>query len=256
MFNNSKLIMFKSINPGNTLSMVIFDNDTLIVIDGNFGNDSIALNKYLESLHRPIDYWIITHTHCDHIGSITLALEEKKLDIRNIVENVPSRDITLKLSDQGEYYLNIVNKFYDGIESYKGNIIHPELKEYTFGTFKFTFFKNGIYGTTNDLNDYSMVFKVKIEDKTCLVTSDLTTEGSNILLKEYGDNLKSDFVTISHHGFGGASNEFYDRVSPSIALWPCMENGFNCEQATRIKNLLNEKIIPSFKTFEGDIVLE
>ena len=78
------------------------------------------------------------------------------------------------------------------------------------------------YGTTiiEEYNDASAISRVTVNDQTILFLGDHTEDPSQITMSMYGDALKSDMVTVAHHGMSGAEFEFYELVQPSIVFWP------------------------------------
>jgi hypothetical protein len=65
-----------------------------------------------------------------------------------------------------------------------------------------------------------MVFRVEVGGQTLLFLGDAHISQGNQLVAKYGDDLKSDFVQMSHHGQGGVSKEVYGVIAPTVCLWP------------------------------------
>ena len=49
---------------------------------------------------------------------------------------------------------------------------------------------------------------------------DCSAESDKVLVRRYGDYIKSDVVQISHHGHSGTSPQFYRNVNAECALFP------------------------------------
>lgn len=47
------------------------------------------------------------------------------------------------------------------------------------------------------------------------------------LPKLYSKAWKSDFVQVTHHGYGGGTDELYDLISPTYAMWPTAQYFFH-----------------------------
>ena len=71
----------------------------------------------------------------------------------------------------------------------------------------------------NSVNNSSLVFRVTMEGKTCMVFADAMKKASTYLYNLYGSTLKSDIMQVPHHGAGTASWEVYSATDPSICLW-------------------------------------
>lgn len=78
------------------------------------------------------------------------------------------------------------------------------------------------YGTTiiEEYNDASAVSRITVNDQKILFLGDHTEDPSLITMSMYKEDLKSDMVTVAHHGMSGAEFEFYELVQPSVVFWP------------------------------------
>ena len=77
-------------------------------------------------------------------------------------------------------------------------------------------------GTTiiEEYNDASIVTRITVNNQKMLFLGDHTEDPSIISMSMYQEELKSDIVTVAHHGMSGAEIEFYELVQPSIVFWP------------------------------------
>ena len=65
-----------------------------------------------------------------------------------------------------------------------------------------------------------MVFKLYGNSESILFTSDIQAEKlGNEIIKNFRDELKSDYLQVPHHGNSKISNEFYDLVNPKEAIF-------------------------------------
>ena len=60
---------------------------------------------------------------------------------------------------------------------------------------------------------------------TMMSTGDAYIHGGRWMCAMYGSALKSDMVTVSHHGGAGLEKAFYAFVSPRAVLWPHLRSG-------------------------------
>lgn len=257
IFENTNLILFGNKGHLPSCGLAIYNDKTLIMVDGGYGSDGQIIISFLKELNRPIDYWIITHSHADHFTSFSYAIDEG-LEIKNVIHDLPSEEFTLPLSSPSEICQNGIKKFYKQLSEFKGNIINPELKTYQLGDFRFEFLKLGTGLSETDLNSNSLVFSVILENKKLLCLADLNNIDSLKLLEDYkgSGKLKSDIVVVSHHGIGGANVKLYKEVKPSIALWPTVERFYNNDEEItikEIKDLFSKTKVDSIKAFETEI---
>ena len=75
-------------------------------------------------------------------------------------------------------------------------------------------------------NDLSIIIKMTYQGSSMLWLGDMCEIPSTSCVKMYGDFLKSDAMQVSHHGWGAATPEFYDRVKPTVLFWNNSEFGF------------------------------
>ncbi len=91
--------------------------------------------------------------------------------------------------------------------------------------------EKGIYDINKDKVDgniETMVVRAKIGGQTLLLNGDTTVTNINEMCKRYGDELKSDIMTVPHHGHNrnsyrarNSTKEFYTLIDPETVLWPC-----------------------------------
>ena len=63
------------------------------------------------------------------------------------------------------------------------------------------------------------MFRLTLGGQTVLFLGDLGIEAGEKLLSLYGDELKSDFVQMAHHGQNGVDKSVYQAVAPKGCLW-------------------------------------
>ena len=187
-------IYFIDVGQGDS-TLIITPTNKKILIDsggaetGNFDVGKSTLFPYL--LDRGIttlDYICISHFDSDHCDGSKYLLENMK--IKNIV-----------LSKQYESTENF-EKIISLAEESKVNIIKVEegdiLKIDKFVRFRIFSPPKEL---TDDINDNSIVMKLEYNNFSCLFTGDISQEIEKKLVKEYGNNLKSDILKVSHHRF-------------------------------------------------------
>ena len=64
-----------------------------------------------------------------------------------------------------------------------------------------------------------MMFKLSGQDKSMLFCADVTGRLYNKITDKYGDELKADYLQVSHHGIGGTMPADFDLlVDPEVAF--------------------------------------
>ena len=243
-------IYFIDVGQGDS-TLVITPTNRKILIDsggsesGNFDVGESTLFPYL--LDRGInslDYICISHFDSDHCQGFIYLLNNMK--IKNII-----------LSKQYE----ATNNFEDiiGIAKKKkinilqveaGDILH--IDKYT---------KIEILHPSkeleSDINDNSIVMKLKCFRTSVLFTGDISENIENKLVEKCSNTLKADILKVAHHGSKtSSSKDFIEVVKPKIALIGVGKNNKfghpNSEVLEKLNNI-NSKI---FRTdLNGEIIL-
>ena len=193
----------------------------LIVVDGGWTEDAKSVRAVINELGGHVDAWILTHPHQDHIGAFnSLYKDLDGIEIENIYTvdmaspeeciQVASWDsvnayndfLALNISDITYLYagdkLEICGLDFEIISAYDENV--KKLSK-------------------DFLNDGSMIFKVTNNMESMLFCADVGISMSDFLVEKWGDSLKTDYLQMAHHGFGGLSDTFYQKVSPNIAFF-------------------------------------
>lgn len=77
-----------------------------------------------------------------------------------------------------------------------------------------------------NMNDTSLVIKMSYKGSSVLWLGDMGVVPGDSCIQMYSEQLKCDAVQVSHHGWGSASEEFFNLLSPKILLWNNSEFGF------------------------------
>lgn len=222
--------------------IIKLDNGEFIIIDsGKQGTkDKNKIYNALTELNDGrqdivIAAWIFTHFHQDHIGGFLDLLEIEdymaRITIKSIIYNPPERFfIDASISHSKGDLSNIIRW-----PGYIEKLIAGGTKMYQARTGQIFRFGNAeieILGTFDDLapfykridesNHTSVHFIVSIEGQRLVYVGDATSPQLLLTAKRYGDYLKSDFVQISHHGFGdgGRDPAFYMCVDAPVVFHP------------------------------------
>ena len=200
---------------------------SFVIVDGGWSYDTDTLYNWLSQNNKRRDgkilirAWIITHPHEDHYGNFESFASKyaNNVTLEYFVANLGG-DLSGKLHAHSNP--NCVRRIYAAVSIFERSqntkYIVPQVGQIMyFGEMKLEFLhtQERLYPDyrTTDGNDYSLVFKAVFANKTFLMTGDAYPQpASSDLVAVYGNYLKSDYVQAPHHGMGGTSTTFYDKV--------------------------------------------
>ena len=219
--------------------VIILEDGSFLIYDGGDNGAEkdymdVLYNKLKELNKRPdgkivIAGWFVTHIHVDHYGALYAFLEKygSEITLEQLYTNTmaycssyntvsPDR----RLQTNFDYLKSKVDGGFDFVETHTG------MKFYV---------RNAlieIIHTCDDVfpqqihyfNDTSIVWKMTVGGQASMWTGDIADFGCRAMCDKYDDFLKCDIVQVSHHGFIGATVEFYKKVGADIAFWPIAEH--------------------------------
>lgn len=196
-------------------------DDNLIIIDGGWAENEEDVRQVIADNGNKVDAWILTHPHPDHIGAFNRILSDPQgIEIKQIYA-----------SDMDYDYYNKHKKEWDGFEVYE------EFLDLTEGADNLQYLYEGdeleieglnvlvLHSANNESpdppNDDSLILKMSGDEESILFTGDVGKSRNEYILENHKDDLKADYLQMSHHGNGGLSDEIYALVSPKIAFADC-----------------------------------
>lgn len=225
---NNESILLTQLKPNSSKQMMGYiletsDNKT-VVIDGGTEEDAENLINWINKQGGKVDAWFITHPHIDHIGAFMNIVENTEIPIENIYLSINELDWYKQYEPSR---INEIEKFFNILNNSR---ISQNIHEATLGqNIEIDNIRFEILGVKNPeiiqnaVNNSSMVIKMYVSNKTVLFLGDTGEESGEKLLKEQGENLKSDIVQMAHHGQNGVTEDVYKVINPSICLWPTPE---------------------------------
>ena len=236
--NNLKITY---LDVGQADSILIEENNEYMLIDAGNNEDGPYLVNYFKSLGiEKFEYVIGTHAHEDHIGGM---------------------DDIIKNFSIGTFYMPEVltttktfEDVLDALEEKQVAFNSTEIdKSFTFAdtTIETLYIDNN----SKDLNDSSIVLRLKHVTNTFLFTGDASTKVEKKLLDK---NIQSDVLKVGHHGSSySTSKAFLDKVNPTYAIISVGENNTYKHPQDEIIKRLENKNIKIYRTDEsGSIVAE
>lgn len=189
----------------------------------------------------PIAGWFFSHAHQDHFGCFLDFLTKYKgeYEIDTLYYTFPSLSLP-----EAKYWKQSDNSTMREFDSTVARLlpdvkkVHP-VKGDCFSLEELScevlFTHDEIYpDKIGSFNDTSTVLRVTCEGQSVLFLGDLQESSCRRLERSQGENLKSDIVQVAHHGFNGSTVETYDLISPTVALWPTADYGYNGNKERKV----------------------
>lgn len=229
------------LDVGQADSILIEENNEYMLIDAGNNEDGPKLANYFNSLGiEKFEYVIGTHAHEDHIGGMDDIIKNFSIGTFYMPEVITT---TKTFED-----------VLDALEEKQVAFNSPEIdKSYTFAdsTIETLYVNNN----SNDLNDSSIVIRLKHGTNTFLFTGDASTKVEKEILEK---NIQSDVLKVGHHGSRySTSKAFLDKVNPTYAVISVGKNNTYKHPHDEIIKRLENKNIKIYRTDEsGSIVAE
>ncbi|WP_110955941.1 ComEC/Rec2 family competence protein [Anaerosinus massiliensis] len=209
-------LKIKMLDIGQGDAILIKTGEQVILIDtGDVDmRDKLVDLLKKEDIHR-IDKLIISHPHADHLGGAYAVL--KNFEVKQIYDNgQPTTTSTYRT------YMKLINQkkipykqLLDSDNLDFGNGVSFKVFSPTASEIK----------TGGDLNNNSIVGKLTYQKFSMLFTGDCETEREKVILKKYGNQLKSTILKSPHHGSKTSSNRNYLKaIDPEAVLISCGKN--------------------------------
>lgn len=217
---------------------LIVSDDQVILVDGGESGEAENIINFLKNKNiREIDCCIATHPHTDHIGSLAQVFSEFEI-IDVIMPEIPE-----KLIPTTKTY----EKFMRSTAENARNVYPAQPGEtYEYGGIKIEIL--GPVGKYDNLNDYSVVSRVKYGNTSVMLTGDAETPAEKDILKKDFD-CSADLLKVGHHGSRtSTSEEWLDAVNPQYAVISCGANNDYGHPHKQLVKRLNKYIIDYYRT--------
>jgi len=214
--------------------VIRLENGEFLVIDsgGNGAGDYLysALMRLNGGEPVTVACWLITHFHQDHVGGlVSLAANDeymKNIRIKTLIHNFPQKQVLDTATGSGDR--RNISMWDDTLNKIGATVYRARTgQKYFFGGAElemlFTYedlMPFNIYAVRT--NPTSHIVSVKVGGQRFMILGDACREATELCVLRYGETLKSDFVQLSHHGWGdgGTSEEFYRLVGAPYVLYP------------------------------------
>lgn len=206
-------VYFIDVGQGDSELIRLKDSGIDILIDAGTRSTKQELTDYLKELGvDDIDILIGTHPHEDHIGGMAKIIEEFPIGTlylpetseemtpttktyESLLDAAESKNVTVRTAAAGDVLLE------QGNTSFK--VLSPSHTDY------------------DNLNDYSIVTRLKVGDTAFLFQGDAETPVEEEIL-DSGADVSCDVIKLGHHGSSTSSSRAYlEAANPSAAVISC-----------------------------------
>lgn len=155
---------------------------------------------------KRVDYLILTHMHNDHYGGIPALFQN--FPVRNIIvsDETQSNSLWQIWEEKGLFASSQIHTITDTISFHISDVrlkfLHPDKA----------------YSSIAE-NNRSLVFRLDRGGKRYLFTGDMEAPAEEYLLAKYPEELKADYLKVSHHGSKSASTEDFIRNTQAREAW-------------------------------------
>lgn len=239
-------VVFLDVGQGDAI-LISQGSDQLLVDGGRDGKLLLEkLGRYMPFWDRTVETVVVTHPDQDHLGGLIAVA--KAYQIETILEtSVQSGSQTDKYWEQ-----LLADKNITKIEAQKG----VSLQLSSGGNMTVLYpLASVVEQNVKDTNAFSVVARLQYGTNSFLFTGDFPTEQDALLL-ESGQDLKAEFLKVSHHGSRYATSaEFLDAVQPRDAIISVGKNNTYGHPNEETLQRLKERKVDILRTDEkGDIV--
>ena len=221
---------------GSLTIIYMLANGKFLIIDGGI----ILADRIYKELRElqpnatkfTIAGWFISHPHSDHQDGIEYFLEQhsQEVDIENVFFNYVTSSYYDNPTDQ--YHtderegarVTRLRTYLSKYLSRSTKIIKPHTGQiYNFGSASVE-----IISTVEDLlpkkmpfvNDTCMVLRATVAGQSTMLLGDASTSMKGIIRSMYDSHVKSDMVTLAHHGVWDNTPELYNEINAKVLFWP------------------------------------
>lgn len=239
VINSKELLNVYFLDVGQADSILLENDHHYMLIDAGNNEDGAKLVTYFKNLGiTKFDYVIGTHAHEDHIGGM---------------------DDIIKNFEIGTFYMPDVitttKTFEDVLDALEQKQIAFETPNVA-QTFNFNNTSVTTLSVTDnekDLNNTSIVLKVKYKNTSFLFTGDMESKIESQILTQ---NIKSNVLKVGHHGSRySTSKAFLEKVSPTYAVISVGKNNTYNHPNEETLERLQAKNIKVYRTDQNGTII-
>lgn len=250
-----------------------------ILTDGGLPNGKVldCLSRHMPFWDRTIEIVVNTHPEKDHYGGLIEVVDTYKVE-NFVVSGMDSSSREFEVLQQSvQNATTRVVRVSEGQSVRLGlmrlDILHPS-EQYILSEAKYNFAESkdrsdvnvlGIFSTTKNKNDFSIVSILSFGEFNALLTGDIEDKVSDkvaeqLVLSEQSESkdLAIEYLKVPHHGSkNGLSQKLLDAVNPKIAVISLGKNNSYGHPHEEVIKMLTDKDIKILRTdIDGDSVVE
>lgn len=190
------------LDVGQADSILIKNNDDVMLIDAGNNEDGELLSKYFKSLNiTGFNYLVGTHPHEDHVGGLDNIINDFDIDKIYLPDAITTTKTFTEVLDAME----------------KKGIMYDVPKigdKFNLGDANLEVIYTG--DDVHDLNNTSIVLRLDYGEVSFLFTGDATDKTEELILNK---NINVDILKLGHHGSRySTTDNFLNKVNPNFAV--------------------------------------
>jgi len=227
IFNGQPKIVFCNVGQGDGAYIRLADEIDIVVDAGPNRAILACLGRYMPFYDREIELAFLSHPQHDHYGGFLYLVNRYKIDDFFLPPvNNPNQSFTNLWRELKEKKVRIHFPTDKTIINFPQGRIRFFWPTQTFINqhVEFPTDDNNLLGTTKiDLNNFSLIFKVSVNQKSALFTGDASPQVLDRLAEKYRpyprDFLHSTVLKVPHHGSkNGLTPAFLELANPMMAV--------------------------------------
>ena len=239
VINSKELLNVYFLDVGQADSILLENDHHCMLIDAGNNEDGAKLVTYFKYLGiTKFDYVIGTHAHEDHIGGMDDIIKNFEID----TFYMPDVITTTKTFED----------VLDALEQEQIAFETPNVAQ-TFNFNNTSVTTLSVTDNKKDLNNTSIVLKVKYKNTSFLFTGDMESKIESQILTQ---NIKSDVLKVGHHGSRySTSKAFLEKVSPTYAVISVGKNNTYNHPNEETLERLQAKNIKVYRTDQNGTII-
>ena len=197
----------------------------LVIIDGGNSYEIPRLRNIIAMYGNKVEAWILTHPHSDHITAfLGIYSDPQGISFHHIY--APELPDIEKMASEAPWDSFVTAQAFQSMDIPELEYLHTgdTLDLLGLNWEVLSAYSDEVDELSEDLqNDGSIMFKVSGREDSMLFCADVGVSLTDHLVSRWGEHLKSDYVQMGHHGFGGPGREFYEMVAPKGAFFDAYE---------------------------------
>lgn len=258
-----KVTQFGDVDQGQEMCYTITTRTGLVIVDGGYDYEAPFLREIIGQYGDHVDAWILTHPHPDHMTAFLDIYEDPQGIVIDHIYTVRMPDLDTLQSNASWDDYDTLKRFWEmDVREAEYPQAGDTLELLGLTVEILSVYDDKVDELSNDLmNDGSMMFRIQGERDSMLFCADVGVSMTDYLVAEYGARLKSDYVQMGHHGFGGPDERFYELASPKAVFFdaPAWLMESDTDRSTREKERLMRDMgctIFSYYTAPNQIILQ